>query len=460
MFEQQVTNEVYIADLLYLIGVAASFLAVLGIAMVDFGVVRAKNGVDTLVQKLIASLVGGFAFALVGYGVWEWQLATALGVPNAFSESVGNWWIGGEFLTKFAQDIDPEIAPSADVAQVFVGFFIGYAAFVIALVHSAGIERLKPLPMFVMAVLIGGVFLPLLTYLTWGPTGPLSNEGVHDFVGQLSGYVFVGVWALVLVWRLGPRLGAFDSDPRTEGPRGHSLGMTAVGVGLLLVAIPLFALGSGFLFPGQGYFGIHMTESGFGIVTVNSVAALALGGLGGALLGYRTRNAFWILVGPIAGFVACAGLIDIAKPWSTSLVAFFAPFVAYVVERWLHRHRIDEHKIIPLGLGCGAYGAILTGFVGWGVKAGGFPGGKEGYELQHAEITPWWQLIGLGATIAFTLVAATITILALEKTVGLRVSEEDEIGGLDEGYWPSGESLETPSAPTPSPGRAPVQPAT
>jgi ammonia channel protein AmtB len=263
------------------------------------------------------------------------------------------------------------------------------------------------------------------------------------------------VWALVLVWRLGPRLGAFDPDPRTEGPRPQNLGLSALGVGLLVVAIPLFALGSGFLFPGQGYFGIHMTESGFGIVTVNSLAALSVGALGGAVLGYRTKSAFWILIGPIAGFVACAGLIDFAKPWATSLVAFFAPFVAFAVERWLHTRRIDEHKIIPLGLGCGAYGAILTGFVGWGVKAGGFPGGVDGYELQHAEITPWWQLVGLGATIGFTLVVATVTIVALERTVGLRVPVEDEIGGLDERYWPSGESVAIPAVPAPAPGGVP-----
>lgn len=439
MFEEQVSTEVFAADLLYFIGVGASFLAVLGIALIDYGLVRAKNRVDTIIVKLIAAFVGGIAFVVVGYGVWEWQIASALGVPNAFSESLGNWWIGGELLTNFAFDIDPEVAPSVDVAQVFVGFFVGYAAFVIALVHSSAIERIKPLAVFVMAILIGGVFMPLLTYATWGPTGLLSNLGVHDFVGQLSGYVFVGTWALVLAWRVGPRLGAFAPHPRTTGPAPQSIGMTAVGVALLLIAIPWFAVGSGWMFPGEGYFGIHMTDSGFGIVVVNALTALGLGGLGGAILGYLTKRAFWILVGPIAGFIAAAGMADFADPWAVGLVALFAPYVGFAVERALPRLGIDEHKIIPLGLGCGAYGAILTGFIGWGVAAGGFPGGVEGFEFQHAEITPWWQLAGLGATVGFTLLAALVTVIGLEKTVGIRVQEEDEIRGLDETYWPSEE---------------------
>jgi ammonia channel protein AmtB len=98
--------------------------------------------------------------------------------------------------------------------------------------------------------------------------------------------------------------------------------------------------------------------------------------------------------------------------------------------------RIDDKKIVPLALGGGIWGALAGGVIGSGEKTGGFFGITEGkYAFQHSEISVGMQALALVVTIGIALVSGLILIFALEKTIGLRVSEEDEIRGLDALYW-------------------------
>ena len=71
-------------------------------------------------------------------------------------------------------------------------------------------------PLYVMALVIGLVLSPVVAFLCWGPVGPLTNHGTHDFDGIFPLYIFAGTWVLVLSWRLGPRLGAFKPSVMTN----------------------------------------------------------------------------------------------------------------------------------------------------------------------------------------------------------------------------------------------------
>jgi ammonia channel protein AmtB len=205
----------------------------------------------------------------------------------------------------------------------------------------------------------------------------------------------------------------------------------------MMIGIPVAVLGCGFLFPDAlGYVGIGGTTSGLGLVFVNVFVAFVGGIVGGAVLSYRTRNPIWVLLGPIAAYVAGGTLFDIAVPWKVLLVSLFAPLASYATYRLLRRARIDDPKIGPLTLGAGVYGAIVSGFVGWHVKTGGYPGITSGkYAFQHAEITPGWQLVGVLAAIALAVIPALILCLIFERAGGLRVSEKAELEGLDHSYW-------------------------
>lgn len=175
-----------------------------------------------------------------------------------------------------------------------------------------------------------------------------------------------------------------------------------------------------------GYFGISMTESGFGIALLNVFVSYIGGGLAGALIGYRVKNPLIALIGVAAGYIGAGASLDIAKPWEIFLISFVATFVVFGVYKLLQRLQIDDKKIVPLSLGGGCYGALVAGIVGSGDKTGGFFGLTGKYAFQGAEISLGWPLIGLAAIVAFALVTGLIVIVGLEKTVGLRVSETDE----------------------------------
>jgi Amt family ammonium transporter len=446
-FKEQVTTEIFLLDVFYAMATVCLFLLVVAVGLIDTGLVQRKNVLDVWIGKLVSAVIAGFALAIVGYGVWQAQYYEALGVPEPWKQAISDWWLGGTNTETFAQFLDPKLAFEADVFQVFFAFFIAYAMVGGALLHSAGLERVKAAPMYVIAAVAGGVIIPLVLYLTWGSASPLTKNGLHDYLGVFSLYIVVGVWSLIIAWRAGPRIGAFqDKLAEQEGPgpgilghRPHNLSLTALGVGLALFAVPFLALGCGFIVPGVGYFGISLTTSGFGVVLINIFLSFLGGGIMGAIISYATKNPIMVLLGPVAGYIGSAASMDIAKPIEMFVVGLLAPIVVYAVYRLLISLRIDDKKIVPLTLGGGIYAAIAAGIVGAGDKTGGFFNITEGdYTFQGATISLGDQLLGVAVTLGIAGVSGLVLILALEKTIGLRVKEREELEGLDHVFWGSG----------------------
>jgi Amt family ammonium transporter len=427
VFKDQTTLDIFAQDTFYAVAVAALFLAAVALAFVDAGGVRRKNLIDTWVQKLGAMMIAGGCMMIVGYGIWEWQFNQAFGVANPLGEALKGWWVGGTNYRTLAQNLDPALVPAADVLQIFGAFFFTWAAVFGALIHSAGLERVKAAPTFIIAAVGGGIVMPILAYLTWGSAGPLTNAGLHDFLGVYTLYILVGTWTLILAWRAGPRRGV-------QVP--HNLSWTAAGVGIFLFAIPLAILGCGYFVPGEGYFGISMASSSIGIIITNVFVSYFAGTLGGLIIAYRTKNAGMALLGPIAGYIACASAYDVYHPWEAFIVAFFGPFAVYLGMRFMRAIKVDEGKVVALTLFGGIYGVVVSGFFAWHTKVGGFFGITEGkYAFQNAEVTPWMQILGVVIVLAIAGVTGLILVFALEKTIGLRVTAPEEDAGLDATYW-------------------------
>ncbi len=436
-FSSQVSADSFTQDIFYAMATVCLLFVVAAVGLIDAGLVRRKNLLDTWVQKLVCAMLAGVGMVAIGYAFWEAQYYQAFGTPNAVGQALHDWSIFGPAQTHFSQNLDPKLFPTADVYQIFVVFFVAYAMVGAALLHSAGLERVKALPMYIMSLVLGTIVIPVALFYTWGSTSPLTNRGVHDYIGSYSLYVVVGVWALILAWRAGPRLGAFDRDARTIGPVPHNLSWSAIGIGVLLFAAPFAFLGCGYFVPGSGYYGISLTSSGFGIALVNIFVSYLGGGIAGALISYRTKNPIMALIGVAAGYIGSGASLDIAQPWEIFIIAFVGAFAVYGVYQLLYKLRIDDKKIVPLALGGGTYSVIVAGIVGAGKHTGGYFGLTGKYAPQHASISIGWQLIGLAVTVAIALISGLVVIVGLEKTIGLRVSEKAEIDGLDEHYWGS-----------------------
>ena len=425
-FAPQVSADVYISDLFYILGALACFLVVIAISLIDGGLVSPKHLVDTFVQTMLSALFAGAALMVGGYAFWMWQYNVAFDVPNAFRQSFSDWWLLGTYMTTFAQNVDPTKAPDLEGQQIYVVYFFGYAAIYGAFIHSMGLGRLKPSASYILAAVTGGILMPILTYLAWGSCSFLTNNGMHDYVGAYSLYMFVGVWSLILTWRLGPRLTS------TNSLNPHMLGS---GILLLMIAIPLFVIGCGYVTPGVGYVGISGTSSGIGIVFCNIFIAFGGGAISGAVIGYRTHKPAITLLGPLAGYVACTAIFDIAAPWECFLVSLAGPWIMQVTKDLMTKLNLDDQKLVPLTLGNSTFSVLVAGIIGAGLPAGGVAGATGAYALQHAHIGFGMQCVGVVVIMLFSALTGLGLVFAIEKTIGLRVAPQIEQDGFDMWYW-------------------------
>jgi len=465
-FKEQVSTNIFLSDTFYGIATITLFLLVVAIGLIDAGLVQRKNLLDAWIGKLAAAFIAGLGMFLIGYAIWQVSFYEAFEIPKPWGEAISQWWAGGVNVTSLPQTLNPELAPENDVFQVFLVFFVAYAMAGGALLHSAGLERVKHLPMNIIAAVAGTIVIPFLLYLTWGSVGPLDKNGVHDYLGTFSLYIFVGTWALILAWRAGPRVGAFfeeridPSRPGTGllGHKPHNLGLTAAGVGLALFCVPFLALGCGYIVPDAGYFGISMTNSGFGLVLENVFMSFIGGAITGFAIAYFTKNPIMALLGPVAGYIGCSCSYDVAKPLGILVISLIAPVVVYGGYLLMQKLRIDDKKIVPLALFGGVYAALAAGIAGAGKATGGYFELENGaYAFQHATINIGHQLVGVGATLGISAITGLVLIVGLEKTIGLRVDRDKEIEGLDETSWGSGPPSEFEDL---SPAPVPVAAAT
>jgi len=426
IFANQVSGDVYVSDIYYILGAVACFLVVVAISLIDGGLVNPKHLIDTLVQTLLSALIAGAALLLGGYAFWMWQYNVAFGVPHPLQQAFSDWWLFGHYMTTYPQFVDPASAPDIEGEQIFVVFFFGYAAIFGAFIHSMGLGRIKPGVSYILSAVGGGVMMPMLTYLTWGSASFLTNNGLHDYVGAYSLYMFVGVWSTILAWRLGPRLTS------TNGLNPHMFGS---GILVLMLAIPLFVIGCGYVTPGSGYTGISGTTSGIGIVLCNIFAAFAGGGMSGGVIAYRTHKPVNALLGPIAGYVACTAIFDIAWPWECLLVSMVGPIIMYFSKDLMTRLNLDDQKLMPLALGNAIFSVLMAGIIGAGRAQGGVAGATGAYAFQHAHISFVMQCIGVVVTLLICVGSGLLLVFLLERTMGLRVARQIEQDGLDMWYW-------------------------
>ena len=427
-FSEQVTTHQYLVAFFYAFATVGVMLGVAAIILIDAGLVKRQNLIDTIVQKVLSTFIAGTAFMVFGYGIWNWQYYQAFEVPNALSVAIKDWSIFGNNLLHFSQNIDPKAVAEGDTFQIFSVFFFAFAGLTAILIQGAGLERLKASANYITSAVVGAIVVPVAAYLTYGSASPLTNAGLHDFVGAYCLYMVVGVWAVVLAWRLGPRHGGVAAP-------GH-FSLLTVGVLLLLLAIPMFVIGCGFMVPEAGYFGPTLATSGLGIVFTNVFMSFAGGALTGGFLAYRYRKPAYILLGPVAGYVSCSALFDVAMPWQAFAISLAGPFILAGGERLLKAVGIDEPKVAPLALGPSIYSVLMAGIVGAGVPQGGFFGIKEGaFAFQHSTVSLGMQVLGLVVIIALTAVTAFIVTYLIEKTVGLPVPHEQEVNGLDQSIW-------------------------
>ncbi len=437
IYPEQVTTNQLLQNLIYASGTVGAIFVLVGLLLIDAGGLRRRSIATATAEKLIGFFIGFSVYFLIGFSIWAAQYNRPFygSAWEAITETAKLFWIGGSLSNELAQNVDPGVWPGLNSFQIFIFFLACFAGLINVLLHFAVSERMRPVAFYVTCV-VATIVSSLLSYATWGSVGWLTNQGFHDFFGVGFVYMFTGGLALVFAIALGRRPGMYESHPKVSEYRIPNNGLVIGGVATVFAGLPMVILSClYFLDPEALAVSVTMADTSVGIAFNNYGMGWAGGALGGAAIAYATKKYSYIALGAFGGYVATAVAMDVYKPWQTFLVAVGAAVVAFLVYELMQKYKIDEHKLIPLFVGCGTYGMVMVGLIAWGTPKGGYVGYDAPWDFQNAEITLWWQLIGIAVILGAGILTGLI-LTVIFKALGIfRISDEDQAEGLDRVQW-------------------------
>ncbi len=404
-----------------LVSSALVLLMVPGLALFYGGMVRAKNVLNMFLCCMVAIGVIGLHWVIIGY---------AMAFPaNAPILTIGGWNLLGfdpslillrafsapEQMYRLLTSGDATGAVATGVPELaFVMFQGKFAIITPALIVGAVAERVKFGPFILFMLLWSTIVYCPVAYNVWNVQGSLWTYGVLDFAGGTVVHVLAGVSALAMTMVIGPRLG-YGKVPMPP----HSLGLTLIGAGLLWFGWFGFNAGSTIAIPGSelpSFMGISA------LAFTNTQVAAAAAATIWMIIEWMHSGKPTILgfaSGMVAGLVVitpCAGHVS---PGGAMLIGLIGGGVCYGGCRLKNVFKFDDSldAVGVHGVG-GALGALRVGVFAIRPVMGG------GAQFMK-------QFVGLAATAIFAFVATYVIALIIHKTMGLRVSREEEIEGLD-----------------------------
>lgn len=380
----------------FLIGAALVFWMQAGFAMVEAGFTRAKNTGNILMKNLMDFCIGTVMFILIGFGLFLGEdLVGLIGKP------------GFDIFTDYA---------NFDWSN-FV-FNLVFCATTATIVSGAMAERTRFLSYCVYSAVISALIYPIEAHWTWGG-GWLAQIGFHDFAGSNCIHMVGGICALIGAAMLGPRIGKFVKDSNGKITKvnafpGHNLPLGCLGVFILWLGWYGF----------NGAAATNVEELGSIFVTTTIAPSIAtVVCMIFTWVKYGKPDVSMCLNASLAGLVGItAGCANVDAVGATIIGLVDGILVVIVVEFIDQKLKIDD----PVGAvavhGCnGLWGTVAVGLFDY--NNGVFYGG--GFHQLGV------QVLGVVCIAAYTAVAMTIVFTILKHTIGLRVSAEEEIMGLD-----------------------------
>lgn len=388
------------------------FIMHLGFAMVESGLTRAKNTVNILFKNTMIPMIG-----IVMYGVCGWMIMypgdTFNIIPNVLSFGFG---IGeGTYGDGLAIDNHNQAYYEGRYTMWTDFFFQAmFAATCCTIVSGAVAGRIKLLPFLIFVVLFAGILYPITGSWEWGG-GWLDDRDFADFAGSTLVHGVGGAGALAGALILGPRLGKYAKDGSVQPIPGHSMPLVTIGVFLLWF----------------GWFGFNggselsANPLGVSYVVVTTTMAACGGGISCAIVSWilgGKPDLTMALNGILAGLVGITAGPDVPTWWEAFLVVgVVSGILCYFAVLFFDKIKIDD----PVGAisvhgVCGVYGTLAVAFSALFTQ--GIDFGQLGI-----------QALGAFSCLALAFVFAAVVFSILKATIGLRVSEAEEIEGLDLG---------------------------
>lgn len=373
-----------------------------GLAMFYAGLVRSRNVLSVLMQCFSIAGVASILWLMVGYSL-------------AFGE--GNSWIG-DFSRVMLSGVERDTASGTIPESLFMMFQMTFAIITPALIVGGFAERMKFSAMLLFsAVWLLLVYVPV-THWVWGG-GWLAEMGLYDFAGGTVVHITAGVAALVAAIVMGPRRG-FPGTAMMP----HNMTMTIAGAGMLWVGWIGFNGGSALAANGDAAMAI--------LVTHISAATGAMTWMAIEWIRFGKPSALGVVTGMVAGLGTITPASGFVGPGGALVIGLLAGIVCFSATQFIKRIlKIDDSlDVFPVhGVG-GILGTLLAGVFSattLGVFSGyGF---AKGIETMAEQVQV--QFIGVISTIVFTAVVTWVILKVIDALIGLRVTEEEEIEGLD-----------------------------
>ncbi len=384
-----------------LLGTCLVFFMQAGFCMVETGFTRAKNAGNIIMKNMMDFAVGSVIFYIIGFSLmFGDSMGGFIGIPSLFSK--------GEFasLTEWMM-LD---------LNTFIIWQTVFCATAATIVSGAMAERTKFSSYLIYSFCISALIYPVVGHWIWGG-GWLSELGFHDFAGSTVVHSVGGWSALIGAMILGPRIGKYTKKGKVNAIPGHSLTLGALGVFILWLGWFGFN-------PGSSLSGMDTGLNSLIFMTTNlAAAAAAIVTMTVTWIRYKKPDVSMTLNGALAGLVAITAGCDIVTIEGALIIGIVAGIVVIFGIEFIDKVLKIDDPVGAIGVHglCGATGTVLVGV--FATEGGLLYGG--GFAMIGV------QLVGVLAVAVWTIACMSVVFLTIKHTIGLRVTEEEEVQGLD-----------------------------
>lgn len=376
------------------------FFMHLGFSFLEIGLTRQKNTINILFKNVFIICVGLLLYCFIGFNLMY---------PSSFIGGI----LPDYFIDLFGLSL-PEDGLTAAYADggytywtdfLFQGMFAATAA---TIVSGAVAERIKIGSFMLFSVIYVGIVYPIAGSWKWGG-GFLDEWGFYDFAGSTLVHSVGGWAAIVAVYLLGARIGKFGKDGKTNALPGHNIPMATAGV--LILWLGWFGFNGGSV--------LSADPGATSITLVTTCLAAAAGGVSAFILSsilYKNYDLTMFLNGILGGLVGITAGADQMSPTDAIIIGIIAGVIIVLGVALIDKLKLDDPVgAIAVHLICGIWGTLAVGI--FGAMAG----------FNQFLI----QLAGVAIIGTFCIISAFIILIVIKKTIGLRVTKEEELEGLD-----------------------------
>ncbi|GGG50235.1 ammonium transporter [Croceivirga lutea] len=384
---------------------ALVFFMHLGFSFLEIGLTRQKNTVNILFKNVFIITVGLLLYYIGGFNLMY---------PGFEDGDFGFLKFAGFGIAAPENGMTPEYADGGYTWWtdfLFQGMFAATAA---TIVSGAVAERVKLGPFMIFTIVYVGLVYPIVGSWQWGG-GFLSSltygeaEGFYDFAGSTLVHSVGGWAALIAIYLLGARIGKFGEDGKPKAIPGHSLPLAAAGV--LILWLGWFGFNGGSVLSADP----ELTS----LVLVTTSLAAAAGGVSAFLtswIKYKNYDLTMFMNGILGGLVGITAGADQMSPNEAVIIGLIAGVVIVFGVALIDKLKLDDPVgAVAVHLICGIWGTLAVGIFGALASFDQF----------------LVQLAGVGAAATFCTVTAFIILFTIKKIAGIRVSEKEELEGLD-----------------------------